>query len=175
MKSTDRVLAQRYARAYDALSATPQAAQRACAALCAAAAALAAANRYMASPAVPSAEKIEFVRHLFSSQPQLANFLTVLLQEKRYYLLAACVEELEKITDARLGILRAKAQTAFALSDTQKKQIQETLSRFSGKQVQASFEVNPELLGGLRIQMEDTLIDGSLQGKFEKLQEEIMK
>ena len=175
MKSTDRILATRYARAYDSLSSTAQAAQAACASLQQAAQALQYARNYMADPAVSSAQKIQFVQSLFAQQKQVADFLAVLLTEKRYYLLEACAAEVAKLTDGRLGIIRAQVQTAFDLSDAQKKQVADTLSRFSGKQARAQFEVRPELLGGLKVRMEDTLIDGSLQGKFEKLEEELIK
>ena len=48
-------------------------------------------------------------------------------------------------------------------------------SQFTGKKVQAAFTVQPDLLGGLRAQIEDTLIDGTIKRRFEKLQEELVQ
>ena len=175
MKSTDRILAKRYGRAYDELSKDDSSAVEACRALCAAAETLAKVCHYMYDPAVSSAAKMAFVHQVFSSQPQVENFLRALLQAKRYYLLEACVREVQKLADKRLNIVRARVQTAFELSAEQKKKVEETLSSFSGKNAQADFAVNPELLGGLLVKMEDVLIDGSLQGKFQKLEEELTK
>ena len=175
MKSTDRILAQRYARAYDALSASDSAATRACQLLCMAAQALQGAKAYMRDPAIPSADKTAFLHFLFSDQPQVEHFLCALLQAKRYYLLDRCVVEVQKRADKRLGIRRAQVETAFELSDEQKKKIEAVLSKFSGAHVQAQFQTNQELLGGLRAQLGDMLIDGSLQGKFKKLEEELNK
>ena len=175
MKNTDRILAKRYARAYDELSKEDSVVMQACDSLRVAAEALKQAQNYMRDPAVSSAAKTTFVRSAFGSQPQIESFLRTLIEAKRYYLLDACVEEVQKLADKRLGIVRPQVETAFKLSDIQKKKIERVLSEFSGKQAQAKFRINPALLGGLRAQVEDTLIDGSLQGKFKKLEEELTK
>ena len=175
MKSTGRILAQRYARAYDGLSNTAAQAESACAALAAAAGALRAAADYMCDPAVSSAQKTAFVRSLKLAEKQVEHFVCALLEAKRYYLLNLCAEEVQKLTDKRLGKIHARVETAFELSDAQKKQVTAALSAFSGAQAQAQFEVNAGLLGGLKVRMGDTLIDGSLQGKFKKLEAELTK
>ena len=175
MKSTDRILAQRYARAYDELSADTQQAVSACGDLCAAAAALGQARTYMQDPAVQTIEKLAFVQELFGPQKQVTHFLAVLLAAKRYYLLDSCVQQVQQLTEQRQGIVRAEVQAAFMLTDVQKKHVEEVLGKFTGKTVRAQTEVVPELLGGLRVRIGDTLIDGSLKGRFEKLKQELLK
>ena len=175
MKSTDRILAKRYARAYDELSKKDSDVMQAYESLQSASKALQQAQHHMADPAVSSTAKTAFVHTVFNKQPRVERFLRALLEAKRYYLLDACVEEVQKLTDMRLGIVRAQVETAFELSAAQKKKVEETLSKFTGKKARAQFEVKPELLGGLRAQVEDTLIDGSLQGKLKKLEEELTK
>ena len=175
MKSTDRILAQRYAKAFDAISATAQQAATACAALQQAAALLKQAQAYMQDPAVSSATKIAFVQELFGAEDYISRFLAVLLEEKRYGLLDDCVQQVQQLLDERQGIVRAQVQTAFALSAQQQKQVEDALSKFTGKTARGQFEVRPELLGGLKARVGDVLLDGSLQGQFQKLQEELIK
>lgn len=175
MKSTDRVLAVRYAKAFDALAASNQEAAGACAQLTQAAAVLTQAQAYMQDPAVSSAAKIAFVRELFGTENAVAKFLAVLLEAKRYGLLAACVQEVQHLLDVRQGIVRAQVETAFALSARQQKQVEATLSKFTGKTARAQFTVRPEVLGGLKARVGDLLLDGTLQGQFQKLQEELTK
>lgn len=175
MKSTDRILAKRYARAYDALSVTAAQAADAAQALGCAAAALAQVQSYMCDPALSTGQKISLVQEVFGKQQQVACFLAELLKAKRYYLLEACTEEVQHFLDQRQGIVRAQVQTAFALSEAEKKQVQEVLSKFTGKKAQATFAVQPDLLGGLRARVGDRLIEGSLKGRFEKLQQELIK
>lgn len=171
MKSNDRILAQRYSRAFDALSGSAQQAQQACSQLAAAAEQLKQAACYMQDPAISCAAKISWIHELFGPTGQVVDFIATLLQAKRYYLLDSCVQYVQQLCDARAGRVRAQVQTAFALSAQQQQQVQEALSQFTGKTVQAVFAVEPELLGGLRVRMEDTLIDGSMQRQFEKLKE----
>ena len=175
MKSADRILAQRYGRGFDSLSRSTEEAAAACEQLRAAAAALKQAKPYMQDPAVASSDKKAFVGQLFGEENKVSSFLKVLLSAKRYYLLDACVAEVGRCLDKRQGVVRAQVQTAFMLSDAQKKKVEQTLSTFTGKTAQASFEVRPELLGGMRARIGDTLIDGTLQGRFAKLQEELTK
>ncbi len=176
MKSTDRILAQRYARAFDGLSKDGAEASARYDVLCAAAAVLATAQAYMNDPAIASAEKKSLVQKALHAAPETAAFISTLIEAKRYYLLDACVEQVGELLDARLGVVRAKVQTAFELSDEQKKRVEEVLGRFAGgKKAEAVYQVEPDLLGGLRVQMGDVLIDGSLKRQFEKLKEEIMK
>ncbi len=175
MKSTDRILAKRYARAFDALSADTAQAQSACAALTQAAGCLRQAARYMQDPAVPSKDKIAFVQQLFGAQGVEVKFLCTLLRAKRYDLLDVCVQEVQHLLDVRQGVVRATVQTAYPLTAPQQKKTEEVLSQFTGKTVRADFTVQAHLLGGMCVRIEDTLIDGSIRRRFEKLREEIIK
>lgn len=175
MKSTDRILAKRYAKAYDLLSSTNEQAAQSYAALLGASESLEVAKTYMQDPAVSTAEKINFVKELFGTQQQVVRFLTILLQSKRYYLLTSCVQEVSQLLDKRQGVLRAQVESAFELSEETKRKVEETLSRFTGQKTLAQFKTDPALLGGLRARMGDVLIDGSLKGRFEKLQEQLTK
>lgn len=175
MKSADRILARRYARAYDALSADAARAAAACQALRTAASALEQAQSYMQDPAVPTANKVALVETLFGPEKQVAGFLAALLAAKRYYLLPYCVEQVQNLSDERQAIVRPQVETAYTLSAAEKKQVEQVLSQFTGKTAQAQFTVRTELLGGLRARIGDTLIDGSLKGRFEKLQQELTK
>ncbi len=175
MKSADRILAGRYARAFDALSENNADAAERFNALKQAAQVLRGAKAYMNDPAVASVDKIHLVKEAFASDKEVSGFISALLEAKRYYLLDVCVSELRLLLDKRLGVLRAQVQTAFELSADQKKRVEEALGQFAGKQVQAQYTTDPSLLGGLSARLGDVLIDGTLKGRFAKLQEELTK
>ena len=85
------------------------------------------------------------------------------------------MDEVGALLDSRLGIARAKVQTAFELTPQQKKKVEEALGQFAGKDIRAEYKTDPSLLGGLCARLGDVLIDGTLKGRFEKLQEELTK
>ena len=70
--------------------------------------------------------------------------------------------EFEKTVDAKIT-------SAIDLNEQQVSQIKEKLGAKLGRKVDATIEVNTDLLGGLIIQAEDLVIDGSVRGKLAKL------
>ena len=175
MKSADRILARRYARAFDALSQDGAQAGARLEALQQAIEALHLADAYMKDPAVASAEKAAFAAEVLAADQTVAGFVCTLIMAKRYYLLPAAAEQAGLLLDERLGRVRARVQSAFELSAEQKERVQQALSRFSGKQACLQYQTDPGLLGGLRVRMGDVLIDGTIKRQFERLKEELTK
>lgn len=97
------------------------------------------------------------------------NFIKLLAQNGRLVTLPEIEvlfnflrSEFEKTVDAQIT-------SATALNEKQITQIKEKLAAKLGRQVEASVEVDADLLGGLIIQAEDLVIDGSVRGQLAKL------
>ncbi|WP_428071902.1 ATP synthase F1 subunit delta [Candidatus Avelusimicrobium alvi] len=173
MNSSDRIAVQRYAAAYNGLSASNEESARRAADLRAAQEALSAVRKYMTSPRVSSEQKKQTVKDALQGAPETASFVELLIDAKRYGLLEAVTRRVGELLDERLGIMRAEVASARELSPAQKKAAEEALSARYGGRVEASFITDPALLGGLKIRCRGELIDGSLQGRLAKLQEEL--
>lgn len=100
---------------------------------------------------------------------QGTNFVKLLAQNGRLITLPEIEvlfnflrSEFEKTVDAKIT-------SATELNDSQITQIKEKLGAKLGRQVETSVEVDTELLGGLIIQAEDLVIDGSVRGQLAKL------
>ena len=175
MNTSQRIAAQRYAAAYDALSTTAQDALRRQKDLHNAIKALAPAQRFMTSPRVSTASKKALVLSALSSLPDTASFIALLVEAKRYALLAEIEQQVQSFTDARLGIVRAEVESAQALTPAQQKQTVEAIGERYNAKAEVIFKVSPQLLGGLKISCNGEQIDGSLQGKLERMLKEISK
>ncbi|MBR4592353.1 MAG: ATP synthase F1 subunit delta [Elusimicrobiaceae bacterium] len=175
MNSSQRLAVQRYAAAYDGLSQTNEEASLRAGELLEASKALASVEELLSSPQVPLEQKIQAVQTALANVPQVASLVKVLLEAKRYALLPAIVRQVEALLDVRLGITRAQVFSAQELTAQQKQQTEKALSARYGGTVKASFQTEPQLLGGLKIWCSGELIDGSLQGQFIRLQEELTK
>jgi F-type H+-transporting ATPase subunit delta len=97
------------------------------------------------------------------------NFIKLLAQNGRLVALPEIEvlfnflrSEFEKTVDATIT-------SATALDENQIAQIKEKLAAKLGRKVETSVEIDAELLGGLIIQAEDLVIDGSVRGKLAKL------
>ncbi len=63
---------------------------------------------------------------------------------------------------------QATIETALPLSDAQLEQITAALAKRFGKRIEATTSINPALIGGARIAVGDTVIDGSVREKLER-------
>lgn len=175
MKSSDRILVGRYAKAYDELSACAQEAARRFEALRDAAEGLAAAGTVMQNPKVSIQQKEELVKTVFAGEPLVSHFIMTLLSAKRYALLPEITREVEALLEKREGVVRAQVASAQPLTDAQKKQVETTLAAREQKHIRAEYTTDEHLIGGLKILCNGILIDGSVAGRLRKLQEELTK
>jgi len=71
--------------------------------------------------------------------------------------------------------LTAKVTTAVALSEEMAQKVEATISGLAGEPIFLKRAVNPNLLGGIVIQLGDRIIDGSLSSQFRQFQEGISR
>lgn len=97
------------------------------------------------------------------------NFVTVLAQNERLAVLPEIAEQYEALRNAHEGVIDARIASAFPLSDAQLEDIVSTLRQKYGREVKASVNVDPELLGGVAIRVGDEVMDASVRGKLAQL------
>ncbi len=65
----------------------------------------------------------------------------------------------------------ARVESAKALDDSAKKSIEDLLANRYGTALMISFDVNPDLIGGIRIQVGSDVYDGSIRSRLQKIGE----
>lgn len=81
------------------------------------------------------------------------------------------LEALEKIIDEEEGLVRVKVSAKGKISKTITNQIEEFIKeRYGAKNVMMSLTEDPKLLGGIKIQIGDEIIDTTLSTKISQLQ-----
>jgi F-type H+-transporting ATPase subunit delta len=175
MNSSERIAVERYANAYDRLSTSGEQARSRAEQLLVAAESLAVASHFMASPKVSVAQKKELVLTALGAYPTAAKFIVVLLEAQRYILLNAVAQLVCALADERLGIKPAVIYSAKELTLRQQTETKQALALRYGSKIKAVFKTEKDLLGGLKIVCDGELIDGSLQGRLAKLEQEISR
>jgi F-type H+-transporting ATPase subunit delta len=61
------------------------------------------------------------------------------------------------------------------MSETQVADITAALAKRFGKRIEASTSINPALIGGARIAVGDTVIDGSVREKLEQMKHSLLR
>jgi F-type H+-transporting ATPase subunit delta len=67
----------------------------------------------------------------------------------------------------------AEVRSAMPLDDAQVQRLAEVLSRATGKRVEVKVVVDPAVMGGLVATIGDTVIDGTVRHRLEKLKEQM--
>jgi F-type H+-transporting ATPase subunit delta len=102
--------------------------------------------------------------------PLLERFLLLLVEKHRMSLFPLIVDYFQDEVDFFQNVQPLKIRTAFALSDTQRKELQQKLEGWLQAKVRMDVQVDPQLIGGLTIQTRDRVLDQSLKGQLKKLQ-----
>lgn len=126
------------------------------------------------SPLIPDPKKMEIISEIFKDKISdlVLNYMRLLIENRREPLAVQTALEFTKLADEARGIAKAQITAAMPLEDDQSARLAEVLSRRLGKQVSLDIKVDPKVIGGLVIRIEDTVFDGSVAGYLNKLREE---
>ena len=175
MNSQKRIAAARYGTAYDSLSTTTQEAEQSARQLRSATQILHSVGVQLQSPRLCAAQKKLILGEALKDFPRAAQLINVLIDAKRLDLLNEICTQVDRLVDDRKGISRAVITSARELSAAQQKAAQKALAARYGKTVEAVFKTQPDLLGGLTLECNGELLDGSLKMRLEKLRQELTK
>jgi F-type H+-transporting ATPase subunit delta len=95
--------------------------------------------------------------------PLVTNLLSVLLDAHREVLIGSIDEQFMLLKNEHEKVVRARITSAQPLTDTQRAEIVASLEKRYGKKVEAEVDVDPELLGGARVQVGDQVIHASVR------------
>ena len=95
--------------------------------------------------------------------PLIANLLSVLVDGHRDVLIGSIAEQFETLKHEHEKVVRARITSAQPLTDAQRGEIVASLEKRYGKKVEAELDVDPQLLGGARVQVGDQVIHASVR------------
>ena len=97
------------------------------------------------------------------------NFVRVLVEADRVALLPQIDAQFEALRNDAEGVAKARIESAFPLAEAELAELTKALEKRFGKRIEASVNVNPELIGGARISVGDTVIDASVQAQLQAM------
>jgi F-type H+-transporting ATPase subunit delta len=117
---------------------------------------------------------LEVTKNLQLSQLTI-HFLAILLERDRLSYLDGIVSHYRRLLNAAKGRVEAKVNQAAPLEPALMKRLRETLHALSGKEVVLREETEPGLLGGVTVELEGTIYDGSVRTQLEKMKQHIAR
>jgi F-type H+-transporting ATPase subunit delta len=129
------------------------------------------------SPKIPSGRKRDIVvKTLGGSMDVLTlSFLRLLIDKRREDILDEVDFELRQQADAARHLVRAEVTFAVAPTAQEQQNLQKSLEQRTGENVEMSVRVDPAILGGVVVKMQDTIYDGSVRGSLERLREQLLQ
>lgn len=103
------------------------------------------------------------------------HFLSLLLERDRLAHLPGIVSCYRRLLNEAKGRVEAKVVSAAGLDAAMIERLREQLRGISGKEVVLQQETDPSLLGGLLVELEGTVYDGSVRTQLEKMKQRIAR
>ena len=173
MRTADRTLAARYARALFAAAAELGQEKSAAEELRAGTAVFAAAGAFLGDPRVSREDKKHLVEEGLTGRASALtlDFMRLLIDEKRYDLMAQATADFAALLLRERRVARAFVRAARPLSEEAQRRLRERLESFAGCGVELEVALDPDILGGLHVRMGDWVLDSSLRGQLSGLKE----
>lgn len=131
---------------------------------------------FLSSPAFEAVEKHEVLKDIqnkMSLDDAFYRFLCVLVDQGHFALYSGVVESYSNAILKHEQKVSVNVTSAFDLSDDQKGRVLYALSKKLGKDILLNVQVNPELIGGLKAEVDGVIYDASIKGKLNSLQKEM--
>ena len=135
------------------------------------------AARFVANPTIPETDRTKLLMDIIAKlgvAGPVGNLSRILLDRGRIGALSAVYEHFSHIIDGRTGRVAATVTSAAPLSAAARDRVLAMLSRTYNKEVTLETAVEPDLIGGLVIQVGNTVWDGSVRNHFGRLRERML-
>ncbi len=125
-------------------------------------------------PQLDPRAKVSVLEQILGAADELVrNFLILLAERGRATELTEVQKEFERIVAAEAGQLSLELTTAVELSDAEFRDLVRQIEEASGRPVEATRRVDPDLIGGLVLQVGSMRVDASVRGRLDRLQREL--
>lgn len=131
--------------------------------------------RLLSTPNLPKKERCGLLQEAFGGQvhPYVVNFLKILCEEGNLRELRGCVRAYRTRYNEDHGILEVTAAAAVPLDEDAKERLRQKLAAMTGKQIDLTVKVDAGVLGGIRLDMDNIRLDGTVRNRLEAMRRAI--
>ncbi len=132
-------------------------------------------QQLLASPTIGGAEKVEALAGVCGDalDDKGRRFLEVLADNKRWQFFDEISRQYETLRAEEQRALDVDLVSAYELSENETKALVDSLRRRFSREIRLTSRVDSTLLGGVVIRAGDTVIDGSVRGRLNRLSESL--
>ena len=131
---------------------------------------------FLFSPYFSSEEKRQGVRKIVSdADERFANFLELLAERHRMPALFRIKREFDALWADEHKLLPVTVTSAVELDEGLAEEIAKRIQEQTGRTVELSSNVDPEVLGGLMVRVGNMVLDDTVRNKLERLRKQVAR
>jgi len=127
--------------------------------------------KLLCTTSIPKQERCQIIDDILRGRvhPYILNFLKILTEKGYIKYFPGCCRTFKQQYNRDNGIMPVIAVTKLPLSDELRRKLTEKLSGVTGKTIELECRVDPECLGGIRLDMGGKQLDGTVRYKLEEI------
>lgn len=128
---------------------------------------------FLASPSIPLSERQDAMKNAFSGRvpEDVLSYLLLMCKKGRMDCFLDSVDEFCVLFDASEKQINAKVTSAVELSNEEKEKLLEKLQKMSKTNVNIEYVLDPAILGGVIVEMDGKVLDGSLKSRLRDIKD----
>jgi F-type H+-transporting ATPase subunit delta len=101
--------------------------------------------------------------------PQAERLLKVVIENGRLAALGEIASQFRSLVNGRLAVFEARIASAYPLDEAQLADTLAALERRFDRRLKPSVEIDPSLIGGIRVVVGDEVFDASIKARLEQM------
>ena len=128
------------------------------------------------SPYFSTQEKTDGLhRAVEGVEPIFLNFLELLLENHRMPAIFRIRRDYDHLWEAHNRLLPVEVTSAVELDEGTVRHIGDRIAEQTGRKVELSSQVEPDILGGIVVQVGNSVLDASVRNRLEQLRRQVVK
>ncbi|HEY7966971.1 MAG TPA: ATP synthase F1 subunit delta [Solirubrobacteraceae bacterium] len=128
------------------------------------------------SPYFSSEEKRDGLKATLSdADPLLSNFLDLLIENHRMPVIFRIRRELDRLWEEHNRLLGVQVTSAIPLERAAIDEIGRRVGEQTGRRVELTSEVDPDIIGGIVLRVGNAILDASIRNRLEQLRKQVAR
>ena len=118
---------------------------------------------------------INIIFEKFNLNNLLKKFLNFLVMKRRFFYVEKILKDFVMTCSKNRGEISAKLTVAKELNENEISKIKNDLSQTFGSDIKLNYNYDPDLIGGLIMQVESIMIDTSIKNKLQQIENKMIE
>ena len=131
---------------------------------------------FLSCPSIPYPERKEAITSAFGGyEEDIVSFLCIMCECGRIRELFECIEEYKRLLDFKKKVKNVRVRSFAPIGEEERARLKSKLEKIHNCSVSVEYELDSSLIGGLVIEIDGKIIDGSVKTRLEQVKGVIVK